>query len=84
MDWSLPGSSVHGIFQARVLEWVASAFSPGDGNPTEKVENWKRFQLGRREEANTPQQMKEVISGSDNAVKIMKQTDVNRQRLKIT
>ena len=27
MDCSLPGSSVHGIFQARVLEWVASAFS---------------------------------------------------------
>ena len=27
MDWSLPGSSVHGIFQARVLEWVAIAFS---------------------------------------------------------
>ena len=25
MDWSLPGSSVHGIFQARVLEWVAIA-----------------------------------------------------------
>ena len=23
MDWSLPGSSVHGIFQVRVLEWVA-------------------------------------------------------------
>ena len=27
MDCSLPGSSVHGIFQARVLEWVAIAFS---------------------------------------------------------
>ena len=27
MDCSLPGSSVHGIFQARVLEGVASAFS---------------------------------------------------------
>ena len=26
-DYSLPGSSVHGIFQARVLEWVATAFS---------------------------------------------------------
>ena len=26
-DCSLPGSSVHGIFQARVLEWVAIAFS---------------------------------------------------------
>ena len=27
MDCSLPGSSVHGIHQARVLEWVAIAFS---------------------------------------------------------
>ena len=27
MDCSLPGSSVHEIFQARVLEWVAIAFS---------------------------------------------------------
>ena len=27
MDYSLPGSSTHGIFQARVLEWVAIAFS---------------------------------------------------------
>ena len=27
MDCSLPGSSVHGIFQARVLGWVAIAFS---------------------------------------------------------
>ena len=27
MDYSLPGSSVHGIVQARVLEWVAIAFS---------------------------------------------------------
>ena len=29
MAYSLPGSSVHGIFQARVLEWVAIAFSEG-------------------------------------------------------
>ena len=27
MDHSLPGSSIHGIFQARVLEWGAIAFS---------------------------------------------------------
>ena len=27
MDCSLPGSSIHAIFQARVLEWVANAFS---------------------------------------------------------
>ena len=29
MDCSLPSSSVHGIFQARILEWVATP-SPGD------------------------------------------------------
>ena len=28
MDCSLPGSSVHGIFQARILEWVAISFNP--------------------------------------------------------
>jgi len=27
MDFSLPGSSIHGIFQAKVLEWFAIAFS---------------------------------------------------------
>ena len=27
MDWSAPGSSIHGIFQARLLEWGAIAFS---------------------------------------------------------
>ena len=32
MDYSLPGSSVHGILQAKVLEWVAIAFS--DKNPS--------------------------------------------------
>ena len=29
MDCSLPGSTIHGSFQARVLEWVAIAFSGG-------------------------------------------------------
>ena len=32
MDCSLSGSSVHGIFQARVLEWIAISFS-GGGSP---------------------------------------------------
>ena len=31
MDCSLPGSSIHGILQARVLEWVAIAFSEVQG-----------------------------------------------------
>jgi len=30
MDYSLPGSSIHGISQARVLEWGAIAFSEWD------------------------------------------------------
>ena len=29
VDYSLPGSSIHGIFQARILEWAAIS-SPGD------------------------------------------------------
>ena len=33
MDFSLPGSSVHGILQARILEWVAIAFSGGSSQP---------------------------------------------------
>ena len=33
MDCSLPGSSVHGIFQTRILEWVAISFSRGSSPP---------------------------------------------------
>ena len=29
LDWSLPGSSVHRILQARILEWFAIPFSKG-------------------------------------------------------
>ena len=35
MDCSPPGSSIHGIFQARVLEWVAIAFSASDINSSQ-------------------------------------------------
>ena len=33
MDCSLPGSSVNGIFQAIVLEWIAISFSRGSSQP---------------------------------------------------
>ena len=33
MDCDLPGSSVHGIFQARILAWVAMPFSRGTSQP---------------------------------------------------
>ena len=33
MDCSPPGSSIHGIFHARILEWVAISFSRGSSQP---------------------------------------------------
>ena len=33
MDYSLPSSSIHGIFQASVLEWLAISFSRGSSQP---------------------------------------------------
>ena len=37
MDCSLSGSSVHGIFQARILEWVAVSFSRGSSQPKDRT-----------------------------------------------
>ena len=39
LDYSLPGSSVHGIFQAKVLEWGAIAFSDGNSRYQQYVYN---------------------------------------------
>ena len=46
MDCSLPGSSLHGILQARVLEWVAIAFSRGSSWPRDRT--WVSRIPGRR------------------------------------
>ena len=46
MDYSLPGSSTHGIFQARVLEWGAIAFSE---TSVYKVENQRGLTVWHRE-----------------------------------
>ena len=37
MGCSLPSSSVHGIFQARILEWVAISFSRGSSWPRDRT-----------------------------------------------
>ena len=37
VDCSLPGSSVHGILQARILEWVAISFSRGSSQPRDWI-----------------------------------------------
>ena len=38
MDCSSPGSSVHGILQARILEWVASPFSKRSSRPRDQTQ----------------------------------------------
>ena len=37
VDRSLPGSSVHGIVQSRILEWVAISFSRGSSRPRDQT-----------------------------------------------
>ena len=38
VDYSPPGSSVHGILQARILEWVALSFSRGSYGPRDRIQ----------------------------------------------
>ena len=38
VDCSQPGSSIHGIFQARILEWVAISFSRGSFQPRDRTQ----------------------------------------------
>ena len=45
MDCSLPDSSVHGIFQARILEWVTISFSRGSSRPRDGT--WVSRTAGR-------------------------------------
>ena len=37
MDYNLPGSSVYGIFQAQILEWVATSYSRGCSPPRDGI-----------------------------------------------
>ena len=38
MDYSLPGSFVHGILEAKMLEWVAIPFSRGSSQPRDQIQ----------------------------------------------
>ena len=55
MDCSLQGSSVHRIFQARVLEWVAISFSRGSSQPRDRTQvsriTGRRFTIWATREA---------------------------------
>ena len=49
MDCSPPGSSIHGILQARILEWVSISFSRGSSQPRDRTQvsriGGRRFNL---------------------------------------
>ena len=51
VDCSLPGSSLHGILQARVLEWVAMPFSRGSSQPWVSCIAGRHFNLWATREA---------------------------------
>ena len=44
-DYSLPGSSIHQILQARILEWVTLSFSRGSSQPRDRT--WVSGIVGR-------------------------------------
>ena len=48
MDCSPPGSSVHGILQARILEWIAMSSSRGSFPPRDRTHMFYVFCIGRR------------------------------------
>ena len=48
MDCSPPGPSVHGVLQARILEWVAISFSRGSSEPRDRTGVSCNSCLGRR------------------------------------
>ena len=48
MDYSLPGSSVHEIFQERVVEWVAISFSRGSSPEIEPRDRTQVFHIAVR------------------------------------
>ena len=90
MDCSLPGSSVHGIFQARVLEWGAIAFSaPNDYIDLKRkkmeVQKWKyNFQTnsstnGLNSRLNTIKEKN--ISLKDTSEKIKMQHKLTRYKI---
>ena len=58
MDYNPPGSSAHGILQARILEWVAIPFSRGSSRPRDQTQVFhiagSFFTVWASREAQTP------------------------------
>ena len=72
MDCSPPGSSVHGIFQARILEWVAISLSGGSSWPRDRTQvshiAGRCFSLWATREACSSRHILMLLSSSDTHV----------------
>ena len=71
MDYSLPGSSVHGIPQARILEWVAMPSSRGSSRPRDQthvyfvscINRWILYHWSHQESQNNSWMITQLIGG---------------------
>ena len=63
MDCSPPGSSLHGILQARVLEWGAISFSRGSSQPRDRT-RFSRISGGHSNLWATREALKSVLNGT--------------------
>ena len=61
MDCSLPCSSVHGIFQVRVLGWVVISFSRGSSQPRDRT--WVPCIVGRRFTVSATREVPRILNG---------------------
>ena len=72
-DCSLPGSSLRGILQARVLEWVAISLSRGSSQPRDRTRvsriPGRRFNLWATREARTKSKCMLNVKGSSQALR---------------
>ena len=48
IDCHLPGSSIHGILPARILEWVGISFSRESSQPRDRTQEWQGLLVKRR------------------------------------
>ena len=75
VDCSPPGSSIHGILQARILEWVAISFSRGSSQPSDQIQvshiAGRRFNLWATREAQVISSLHLNTSGGMVRIKVI-------------
>ena len=74
MDFSPPSSLVHGILQARILEWVASSFSRGSSQPRDRT--WGLLNC-RRILYHLSHQGSQMVASNFSWVVLLKSTETN-------